>query len=100
MKFIRTIISNLKSNKSGTSDFRQDEAEAIILEFSPTGITKDQCKEIRILLHVMPRNGRNFVTECKPLINTEQETYLHSGYKLKVTLDPRYPHRILSPMFD
>ena len=100
MSLLKRTLLKFFSIHADLQDSTTAEADAIILECSHTGITREDCKEIRILLQVMPHNGRNFVAECKPLIKPGQEQILHSGYKMKVTIDPKYPHRILMPMFD
>ena len=100
MKIFRKITYCLNKWFSKDSPGQLEEADAIILEFQPAAFNRNEIPEVRLLLQVMPRNGRNFITECEPTITSLQASILHAGYKLKVSIDPKHPHRIILPVFE
>lgn len=71
-----------------------EEADAIILEFHPTGLIRKGLSEARILLQVMPRNGRNYVTECCNYFTHGHLQEFHPGAKTKIYFRNNEPTKI------
>ena len=71
-----------------------EEADAIILEFHPTGLVRDGMFEAHILLQVMPRNERNYVIECNQFFSRDDSQELCSGVKTKIFFCLTEPSKI------
>lgn len=73
---------------------RLEKSEAIILDVTPTGEYSNAMTEARVLLQIMPGNGRNYVVESKEYLPLELLQTLSSGRKTTVYFDPAKPTKI------
>jgi hypothetical protein len=94
MKLFTKMIASIKERYRTTGQEKFDEAEAIILEFHPTGSVSDGMFEARVLLQVMPRNERNYVIECRQYFVSDHAQQLVSGAKTKIFFCRTDPSKI------
>lgn len=88
------MIASIKERYRTGNQERFEEAEAIILEFHPTGLVREGMSEARILLQVMPRNERNYVIECYQYFARNDSQELCSGAKTKIFFCRSEPSKI------
>ena len=94
MHFFRSFIDQIRTKLQTGSQGQLEEADAIILEFHPTGLIRKGLSEARILLQVMPKNGRNYVTECSNYFTHGHLQEFHSGAKTKIYFRQSDPNKI------
>ena len=94
MKFFTQMIVNIKGRCRTAVQEEYEEADAIILDFHPTGFVRNGMFEVRILLQVMPRNERSYIMECSEYFTKENLQELHSGNKTKIFLCRTEPSKI------
>lgn len=71
-----------------------EKSEAIILEVIPTGEVRKTMREARVLLQIIPQNGRNYVVESREYFPADLFHTLNSGTKTTVFFDPEKPTKI------
>jgi hypothetical protein len=71
-----------------------EQSEAIILEVIPTGEVRNTMTEARVLLQIMPKNGRNYVIESKDYFPAEKLRTFIAGSKTTVYVDSDKPSKI------
>lgn len=94
MKYFRQMINGIREWYQPNEEGHLEEADAIVLEFHSTGYIKNGMSEARLLLQVMPRTGRNYVTECHTFFAAGHPEGLYTGAKTKIYIHPNDPSKI------
>ena len=94
MKLFRLMILNLREWFQTDSQRQLEEADAVILEFHPTGSIRKGMIEARLLLQVMPLNERNYVTEYCTYFDQKQLQEFYSGSKTKIYFRQNEPNKV------
>lgn len=64
------------------------EAEAVLLRIEPVRIKLNQQTKVKMLLHVQPPAGHNFVTHARDVFDPEDLARLNIGSRVKVKYNP------------
>jgi hypothetical protein len=94
MNFFKELVGQIRAKWQTDAEGQLEEADAIILEFHPTGAIRKGLSEARLLLQVMPKNGRNYVTECSNYFTLGHLQEFHSGAKTKIYFRQNEPFKI------
>jgi hypothetical protein len=93
MKALRYIMDNVLERIFSASP-HLEEADATILEFQTLGHVKNGTFQVRLLLQVTPRHGRNYVTECIRNFQEKELSGFRTGNHIKIYYQRNNPMKI------
>jgi len=82
MNLFKKIISRAQPDHPSLATIVQD---AVVLDLSVNGPVKNGIIKTRVLLQILPKEGRNFVAECDQDFPEEVLGTLHVGSKVHVS---------------
>jgi hypothetical protein len=63
-------------------------ADAVLLNLQQTGLYVNNLPQVKLLMQVHPKTGRNYITEVKEVLSITDLAHLHIGSTLQVKYNP------------